>query len=275
MGESSSMSRELAALRASRDLLREVSTTSDLTRTSRAILEAACQIEGIDCGGIYLVDQGTGSLHLTAHRGLPPGFIDQTAFYAGDAPEMALVRAGQAIYLDDVGLSALEHVPSARLCAAAGLQAVAILPVQFDGRVVAALNLGSHTLREIPIPIRDALEVMTAPLGGALARVQMEAALRQANLVVENSPVVLFRWKAAAGWPVEYVSGNVIQFGYTPHELLTGGTPYTSLVHPDDLTRVAREVQQYSDSGVDRFQQEYRILTKDGGVRWVDDRTAI
>jgi PAS domain S-box-containing protein len=106
-------------------------------------------------------------------------------------------------------------------------------------------------------------------------RKEAEKALQQANLVVENSPAVLFRWKAAEGWPVELVSENVIQFGYTPEDLLSGEIPYTSLVHPDDLERVAHEVQEYSASGVERFQQEYRIITKDGRVRWAADRTAI
>lgn len=106
-------------------------------------------------------------------------------------------------------------------------------------------------------------------------RKQAEEALRQANLVVENSPAVLFRWKAVQGWPVELVSENVIQFGYTSEELLSGEISYASLVHPDDLERVAHEVQKHSGSGVKHFQQEYRIITKDGRVRWVDDRTVI
>jgi len=106
-------------------------------------------------------------------------------------------------------------------------------------------------------------------------RKQAEEALRQANLVVENSPVVLFRWKAAEGWPVELVSENVIQFGYTPEELLSGEVSYASLVHPGDLKRVAHEVQEHSASGVNSFRQEYRIITKDGKVCWVDDRTVI
>ena len=102
-----------------------------------------------------------------------------------------------------------------------------------------------------------------------------EEALQQANLVVESSPAILFRWRAVDGWPVELVSENISQFGYTPEELLTGVTPYTSLVHPDDLERVALEVQEHSANGVDRFEQEYRIITKDGQVRWTDDRTFI
>lgn len=106
-------------------------------------------------------------------------------------------------------------------------------------------------------------------------RKHSEEVLRQANLVIENSPVVLFRWKAAEGWPVEMVSKNVSQFGYTPEELLSWEILFAAMVHPEDLDRVTREVQEYSASGTDRFQQEYRIIAKDGAVHWVDDRTLV
>jgi len=106
-------------------------------------------------------------------------------------------------------------------------------------------------------------------------RRQVEAALRQANLVVENSPVVLFRWRAVEGWPVETVSANVIQFGYTPEALLSGAVPFAAMVHPADLDRVGREVADYTAGGVQRFEQEYRIVAKNGDVHWVDDRTLV
>jgi PAS domain S-box-containing protein len=99
--------------------------------------------------------------------------------------------------------------------------------------------------------------------------------LRQAKLIVEKSPAVLFRWSAAEGWPVEMVSRNISQFGYTMEELLSGKIPYSSLVYHEDLARVASEVEKYTCLGEDRFQQEYRVVTKDGAVRWIDDRTVI
>lgn len=102
-----------------------------------------------------------------------------------------------------------------------------------------------------------------------------EEALRQANIVVENSSVTLFRWKATEGWPVEWVSRNVIQFGYTPEELCSGKVLYSSVIHPDDVDRVASELDGYNAAGVDHFVQEYRIVTKDGDVRWVHDSTAV
>jgi len=136
-----------------------------------------------------------------------------------------------------------------------------------DGRIIDVL------LSSTPINPLDLSGGVTFTALDITERKRSEDALRWANLVVENSPVVLFRWKAAEGWPVDMVSQNSIQFGYTPEELLSGAVRFASMVHPEDLDRVAREVQEYSATGMDRFQQEYRIVTKDGAVRWVDDRT--
>jgi len=106
-------------------------------------------------------------------------------------------------------------------------------------------------------------------------RLRVEEALRQANIVVENSPVVLFRWRAAEGWPVEMVSQNVSQFGYTAQELLSGAVPFASIIHPEDLNQVEREVRKYAAGGADSLRQEYRIVTKDGEVRWVADHAVM
>jgi len=103
----------------------------------------------------------------------------------------------------------------------------------------------------------------------------LTATLREANLVVENSPVVLFRWKGDDDWPVELVSGNIIQFGYTSDELLSGAISYSSILHPDDLERVTREVHDFCDEGADQFRLEYRIMTKGGDGRWVNEHTRV
>jgi PAS domain S-box-containing protein len=106
-------------------------------------------------------------------------------------------------------------------------------------------------------------------------RRQAQQQRQQANLIMENSPAVLGRWKAQPGWPMEMVSRNVTQFGYTPEELMSGAVPFADLIHPDDLDRVVSEVQDATCRGAGRFQQEYRIVTKAGDVRWVDDRIVV
>jgi len=108
-----------------------------------------------------------------------------------------------------------------------------------------------------------------------IRRRKVEEALKQANIVVENSPAVLFRWGTGEGWPVSFVSSNVKQFGYTPEELLSGEVLFASMVHPEDLDRVASEVRDYTDRRISTFRQEYRIVAKGGDVLWVDDCTLV
>jgi PAS domain S-box-containing protein len=101
------------------------------------------------------------------------------------------------------------------------------------------------------------------------------AELRELETIVNRSPAVVFLWRAAEGWPVEYVSDNVGQFGYTPADFTSGRISYARIIHPDDRKQVAAEVSRYSREGRDEFAQEYRIRTASGAVRWLDDRTWI
>ncbi|MCZ7592564.1 MAG: PAS domain S-box protein [Kiritimatiellae bacterium] len=108
----------------------------------------------------------------------------------------------------------------------------------------------------------------------AAAAIQMEQQRRQElERIVTISPAIVFLWRNVPGWPVEYVSDNVEQWGYTAAELMRGDIVYSDLVHPDDLRRVGEEVTYYHEGGIFNFVQEYRILQKSGGVRWIEDRT--
>ncbi len=137
------------------------------------------------------------------------------------------------------------------------------------------VNLGKAVLLRLT-DMFSKLSYANIKLAHSLAeRDRLTATLREANLVVENSPVVLFRWKGDDEWPVELVSGNIKQFGYTPDEFLSGAITYSSIIHPDDLERVTREVHGFCDGGAEQFRLEYRIMTKGGDVRWVNEHTHV
>lgn len=104
---------------------------------------------------------------------------------------------------------------------------------------------------------------------------RVEETLYLSNAVVENSPVILMRWRAEEGWPLEYVTDNISQFGYSAEEFMAGKLNYESIIYPEDVQRVKEEVALYSSHRVDQYKQEYRILTREGFVRWIDDRTVI
>ena len=90
----------------------------------------------------------------------------------------------------------------------------------------------------------------------------------------ERGPVVVFQRLPALGWPVSTVSANVYaQFGYEASILQ--GRLFASIVHPDDLRRIAPDDAAYLDLAMDSSEQEYRLLHADGGYRWVRDYTTV
>jgi PAS domain S-box-containing protein len=99
--------------------------------------------------------------------------------------------------------------------------------------------------------------------------------LRDLESIINKSPAVVFLRRASDAWPVEFVSENVVQFGYAPDEFLSGRVPYSSIVHPDDRERVTSEVAQYTREGRTEYTQEYRIRSSSGKVRWLDDRVCV
>ncbi|WP_051261906.1 PAS domain S-box protein [Desulfovibrio inopinatus] len=100
-----------------------------------------------------------------------------------------------------------------------------------------------------------------------------EDALRIAQVIIDNSPVVLYRRKAADPPQLVYVSDSIMKFGYAPDEFLSGEIAFRDLVHPDDITRLRSELEEFSAQGRTSYVQEYRMLSKSGEVHWVDDKT--
>ncbi|MHC1757402.1 MAG: PAS domain-containing protein [Methanosarcina sp.] len=93
--------------------------------------------------------------------------------------------------------------------------------------------------------------------------------------VINNSPAVVFLWKNEKYWPATFVSDNVVQFGYTVDDFASKGVLYGKIIHPADLKRVEEELERHIQKGEVSFNSEYRIFTKAGDLRWVNERTFI
>ncbi|MEN8172343.1 MAG: PAS domain S-box protein [Chloroflexota bacterium] len=141
--------------------------------------------------------------------------------------------------------------------------------VRMDGAVIDVQVVGSIINYQGEPAVRSAFFDITR-------QKQIKESQKLLENIVNLSPAIAFLWQAAEGWPVEYVSDNVNQLlGYTSEDFYTGAVPFASIVHPDDLARVAAEVAHHSKSGEEKFNQEYRIITKSGKVLWIDDRTLV
>lgn len=107
-------------------------------------------------------------------------------------------------------------------------------------------------------------------------RKQAEQSLQRDHEFFLRGPVVIIRWIASEGYPVDYVSPNVRSiFGYSAEDFTSGRLSYADFIHPTDLERIAAEVQAHSTTGDLSFGKEYRVIDAQGTVRWIYDFTTI
>ena len=108
-----------------------------------------------------------------------------------------------------------------------------------------------------------------------LDRDQTEEALRMAEVIIDNSPAILFRRLAGDEPRLVYVSDNIRQMGYTAEEFMSAKIHFRDIVHPDDMDKVSEEISYYAEKDVEEYTQVYRVVAENGDVRWVEDQTSV
>ncbi len=160
-----------------RDLALKLGAAVRLDETLQQCLETAIHVAGMDAGGVYLVDEISGELNLASSQGLSPEFVEATSYYDADSPNARLVMAGEPVYVDYQGLG----LPLDDVRRRENLRGIAILPVHHEGKVIACLNITSHSLDKIPDAARNTLETIAAQIGSFVARARTEENLRLAR----------------------------------------------------------------------------------------------
>lgn len=96
--------------------------------------------------------------------------------------------------------------------------------------------------------------------------------------ILENSSTVLFRRLAAVDpkkRKMVYVSPNISCFGYKADDFIKGKIMFRDIVYPEDSDRTLKEIREFVRHGIENYSQTYRIVTHNGEVRWIEDRTSI
>ena len=133
----------------------------------------------------------------------------------------------------------------------------------------AALDSGADDVMRIPFePQVLAMRVVT---GLRAARLRANEALLSS--LVDNIPGALYRCACDFDWTMEWLSDEIEEItGYPASDFIGSKVrTFASIEHPDDHEYVARSVMESVATGRP-FALEYRLVARDGSVRWVLER---
>jgi len=159
-----------------RDLGIALSTSTSMNETLEILLDSCLQIDGIDAGGIYLVDEETGDLNLSIYHGLSPTFIEHASYYSENSPNAKLVMIGQPVYKQNIDLLLTSRDDALRQ---ENLRATAIIPVKSGKKVIAAFYLASSLEYELSDSVRTVIETIATQFGVFISRIRLEEKLKE------------------------------------------------------------------------------------------------
>jgi PAS domain S-box-containing protein len=262
--------RQFDELLAVHSMTSTLSSARSLDEINAAALRTLVDGLRADRASILLFDHN-GVMRFVAWSGLSDAY---RAAVEGHSPWSADAQSAEPILIEDVAVDPSVAAIRSHVLGE-GIRSLAFIPLLHGGRLLGKLMLYFNTPHSFSDEEVRVAKAVATHIAAAVARHHAEERRRAIERIVDNSQVVLFRWRPEPGWPVAFVSEQVRQFGYTPDDFVSGRIDYASIVHPDDLVRVRDEVRSYISTNTDRFRQEYRILTRDGDVRWIDDRTLV
>ncbi len=236
-----------------------------------------------DRGGVYLYNPETQHNNLVIHKNVHHDFI--AAVEDVDISKglfSKIFDKNKPFYIEDFS----DFMEGSKEL---GIYSTAIVPLRSKDKYVGSMNIGSPVHQALSQNELELLVAIGKQMGIIIQKFESEKLLKESeekfrviaeereelDRIINRSPTVVFLWRNSEGWPVEYVSENIIQFGYTPEDFYSNNPVFADIIHPDDIERVAAEVNKYSQEKRNNFVQEYRIIAKDGGVHWLDDRTWI
>ncbi len=246
---------------AQRDLARVIGTVSSSQAAWPLCVDIALRVSGMDCGGIYIFDEDRQVIELVYQQGLGATFVQAASRYTVDSPNVRMLFKGKPLYFNTDDIQAVPHLQQE------GVRTIISIPIRYQGRILGAINVGSHTQTHVSEFARHALETIATEIGNIVVYLRTEEALHRSTQILSDSQTIA----NLASWTADLQTGSFtasaggstliawIAGMHTVHDLM-------SIVHPDDREYI-QSTWMAALHGAP-FVVDYRILVHDE-VRWI------
>ncbi|MDP2157531.1 MAG: ATP-binding protein, partial [Nitrospirota bacterium] len=138
-------------------------------------------------------------------------------------------------------------------------------------RLVDGLEAGADGYIARPVPAKELLSRVQAMMRIRNAEKTLRESEQKYKDLLLNIPGMVYRkW---TDWSIEIISGSEELCGYSEGEFNSGRVNWLDTIHPEDRDRVLGETAEMTAKRL-HIEQEYRIIRKDGELRYLIDRKA-
>lgn len=257
-------------LRIQRDLAISCANTKELTDVLHLCLKAARDASNMDAAAIYLIDERN-HLILQEAEGFSGAYADH-AIQAHLIPLFfSILRSDDNIFRNADTIAQYSQV----LTAEEAILSDCIISLQHHGNPIGLIHLVSHTLRQsLSPPMQQSVQGICVQISGHISDRIAEDALweseRMVKTLIGNLPGMVYKCEFSDERPMEFVSdGSIALTGHPPSDLIgEEGIGYTSLIHPDDRSRIMEVIRRAITRKV-QYKLTYRIFTNSMKFKWV------
>jgi PAS domain S-box-containing protein len=107
-----------------------------------------------------------------------------------------------------------------------------------------------------------------------LAELALEQSAKQLRFVLEGSELGFWDWDIAAG-KVDRNEQWALMLGYSPDEIRQTTRQWTDFIHPEDRELAWDSINSVLEGHSKLHRLEYRMLHKDGSIRWILDQASV
>jgi diguanylate cyclase (GGDEF)-like protein/PAS domain S-box-containing protein len=215
---------------------------------------------------------------LTRHEWCVPGLAALTGNAASHAFDllglfphlMGSLAAGQqaTAFIDELspeGRAVLEPYE---------LRSMLLIPIEVEGTLWGSLSFvdSNRTRRQWTWAETDTLKTLAGLIGVAITRARYVKDLADANMIVQNSPTILYRLQGEPPFRLIYVSHNIKKFGFDPVELIAASNWQSLVLDEEGQESFATVMERALDKNAPGASVELRMRGGDGTYRWVESR---
>jgi PAS domain S-box-containing protein len=160
------------------NIIEQFDIYQDSNEVLQFILNHLLEITGVDAGGIYFVDYQENYLKLAIHSGLSKEFIKDSQFIPLSSEKGQSIIAGNPIYYTQSS--------NTKKLQREKIKAVVAIPIWYQKKVIANLNLASHQYDYFSVNKKNIIETVALQIKQIIARIREYQLLKENQENLEN-----------------------------------------------------------------------------------------